>query len=1079
MATQPLDFNPMTASPLDFALDAEGIKGPLADLARSVYHQESGSGSNTKTSNAGARGGMQIIPETFASVADKGWSIDDPVQNARGGVRYLKQLYDKTGGDGKLTAIGYYGGPGAIEKARKGIAVSDPRNPNAPNTFQYGDQIMARVGQAVSNMIPSAQAGTVRPPPQLPAIAQRAQAPAMPTGKLEPLDFDPFAPTPQELAAQKEQQQADSARQTRIKAGGALPIAGPLLRALDIDPLTAVKATQGAFQDIGGGLINAGDWVARKTGLAVDDPKQSTWTKLFGTEPPLSLGDMNRARKDFDAEQEAGPDGTAYKVLKEGNKIAATWPVGGLAGKGIQSVAELNALKTLAPSAATWLGRLGAATETGGASLGANMPAKAVGVLPRTAQIAANLGTRSAGGAANAVAQSAAMGDDNLGFSAGVGAALPPALKVGEKLLGAGVGAVRRYRAPQASKDAKQVLDIAGFKTPAQIAEAENILRTMEQPGAMGPTRDTIMRGAYGVNPTVPELFRDNAGISQLGRSLQNAGDDSLLRAGQAQNEARKAIIEGVAPTADNVADAAADFGRVFDADVLPAEVATGKKADKLYSALDRAAEEQGAAMTLPFDALNNTAKRMVGRGVVDKGQVPSILAEAEAIGKEVIPGVKATTDAAKDTGETLAQALRKNGGIRNVNRDGTKHQLAGEIDHVGSFTKQIVRNNFKSAKTIDDMADLMHQQGWLPDNDPNTLLNHLRDPDLANATKTGIEDPDAAYRAMFERGTMGDAAEHGATADQIIDKAVPLKEIRDLRSSMMEAAREAEKFGKPRQAAALKAMANDLERQIEAVADMATVHPDDYLPRELYDKYRKAQDFYADYQKRFHEGAVASAFKQGGDARPMREGAELAPHFFSPRGSAAQDIASLQGVAKPGTMESLKSYATTGLMSKQDAGGMLRPEEMKKYLARHSQALDALMTPSERWALEATRQSATTSNRALTFNKAIGSNTQQNKLASEAAGLTGGWTDSHLAKWAANHLPGGEFLRKHLASTITADKAERIGGLLADPGKLAEAVAAYRTVAGRAPFGSSVRAQAANPYGYRVSAALLGRTGQ
>ncbi|AOG22119.1 hypothetical protein BSY15_3946 [Acidovorax sp. RAC01] len=47
-------------SPIDAALAAEGVSGTLADVARSIYAQESGSGKNTTTSNAGAVGGMQI-----------------------------------------------------------------------------------------------------------------------------------------------------------------------------------------------------------------------------------------------------------------------------------------------------------------------------------------------------------------------------------------------------------------------------------------------------------------------------------------------------------------------------------------------------------------------------------------------------------------------------------------------------------------------------------------------------------------------------------------------------------------------------------------------------------------------------------------------------------------------------------------------------------------------------------------------------------------------------------------------------------------------------------------------------------
>lgn len=132
--------------PLDAALEAEGITGKLAELARSVYAQESSSGTNSKTSNAGAVGGMQILPKTFKSVADDGWSIDDPIQNARGGVRYLAQLFERAGGDPALTAAGYYGGPSALDKAKKGEAVSDPRNPKAPNTLEYAQQVVSRMG---------------------------------------------------------------------------------------------------------------------------------------------------------------------------------------------------------------------------------------------------------------------------------------------------------------------------------------------------------------------------------------------------------------------------------------------------------------------------------------------------------------------------------------------------------------------------------------------------------------------------------------------------------------------------------------------------------------------------------------------------------------------------------------------------------------------------------------------------------------------------------------------------------------------------------------------------------------------
>lgn len=130
----------------DTALADEGILGtPLELLARATFGQESGSGRNTSDSYAGAKGPMQVMPDTFKSVADQGWNITDPYYNTRAGIRYLKQGWQASGGNPNLTAAYYYGGPGGMNKLANGIAVGDPRNPNAPNTKQYAEQVVGRM----------------------------------------------------------------------------------------------------------------------------------------------------------------------------------------------------------------------------------------------------------------------------------------------------------------------------------------------------------------------------------------------------------------------------------------------------------------------------------------------------------------------------------------------------------------------------------------------------------------------------------------------------------------------------------------------------------------------------------------------------------------------------------------------------------------------------------------------------------------------------------------------------------------------------------------------------------------------
>lgn len=192
----------------DEALAAEGISGRLAEVARSIYEQESSRGRNTRTSNAGAVGGMQIIPSTFASVADKDWDITDPLHNARAGLRYLKQLDKQAGGDPALTAAGYYGGPGGLEKARRGIAVSDPRNPNAPNTLEYGQQVARRLGRGTKTEVPEpvlAAAPAQLAQATVPAIQAQAVPVATPIVQPQVQGPDEWTRFREQMAAKEEQ----------------------------------------------------------------------------------------------------------------------------------------------------------------------------------------------------------------------------------------------------------------------------------------------------------------------------------------------------------------------------------------------------------------------------------------------------------------------------------------------------------------------------------------------------------------------------------------------------------------------------------------------------------------------------------------------------------------------------------------------------------------------------------------------------------------------------------------------------------------------------------------------------------
>lgn len=81
-------------------------------LIEAIISNESGFDPNA-TSSAGARGLMQLMPQTAASLGVM--DSYDPAQNVRGGTRYLRSLLDRFG-DVELAVAAYNAGPAAVER---------------------------------------------------------------------------------------------------------------------------------------------------------------------------------------------------------------------------------------------------------------------------------------------------------------------------------------------------------------------------------------------------------------------------------------------------------------------------------------------------------------------------------------------------------------------------------------------------------------------------------------------------------------------------------------------------------------------------------------------------------------------------------------------------------------------------------------------------------------------------------------------------------------------------------------------------------------------------------------------------
>jgi len=101
----------------DMVIQEANRLGVDPSLALHVLYKETGNLKNPETakSSAGALGVMQLMPKTA-----KGLGVDplNPEENIRGGVTYLKQMYDKYQ-DPTLALAAYNAGPGRLDKALK------------------------------------------------------------------------------------------------------------------------------------------------------------------------------------------------------------------------------------------------------------------------------------------------------------------------------------------------------------------------------------------------------------------------------------------------------------------------------------------------------------------------------------------------------------------------------------------------------------------------------------------------------------------------------------------------------------------------------------------------------------------------------------------------------------------------------------------------------------------------------------------------------------------------------------------------------------------------------------------------
>lgn len=748
----------------------------------------------------------------------------------------------------------------------------------------------------------------------------------------------------------------------------------------------APKAETSLAQDIGQGVGNLAAGALRGAGSI-----GATLLRPFetATENQQRRQSMDDALQSFGAE----PDSWMYKGGKLGGEIAGTAGAGGVLAQGITRLAPAAAS---APRVAQVLEAL----KSGGFTLGG----KAATTLGGKA---ADVGIRALGGAVSGGAQAGMIDPGEAGTGALIGGALPVAVQAAGKLAG-GVGNMVRY-----------------VNRPAEVKLANKLAQSLgmsvdELSQAVTQTGPNMLPG---YQATVPQILQ-NPITSQLQRTLKTAGANGLGDAERVQQGAFREALERVAPVDVTVQDAANRAGGAIQDYANSAYKQAGKRVTAAFDSVDPFKE---SAINLPIDEMAAAKAKYLGAGTFGDGSKSAqALATARQVGTQELPAVKLTPAKAAKT-QSLEQAIRSQGGIL------PDDILAGEVRGLTNKQSGTTGLVTKYGKSSEDLAQTMFERGFIPNNDPATLIDSLRNGQGRKIFANDIAD-DAFARQLQQ--SMGDAP-----LAETISKPVSFDTVQNLRSSLGEAANQAKLAGSNKEAAALKQMISEIDGTLNRVAGGGG-KADEMFDPDMVKNYQEARALHAAKKAQFETGPQIGMFRQGADGQTAMQGAEIPGKFFSGRRSQVEDMQAFKKLIgnREDLANELKRFATTEAASTGNVQGDLTSKYLK-WLQSRSGASRELFTPNELATLKEVGKAVEKSLGAENLGRVSGSDTAQKLEALNNLGLL----DSKVLDLLATRIPiVGSFTGPALTGlreTAGRTRNNALSKLLANPDDLVQAL--------------------------------------